>query len=398
MHRSVQLVAVLVLAGSGTPALSRGLDVRPQISLEARAFAADAQFPDQLDTAQFGVILSGDASWRSDDRRTRFDVEPYLRIDSEDSRRGYVDIRELSVAHDFGEWDLVFGISQVFWGVAESRNVVDVVNQFDTLEGIDEDEKLGQPMLRASRKFGRGNIELLYLPYFREREFPGSDGRLRFTPVVDDDSIVYERGGDEWAGDWAARYSQRAGALDLGVHVFHGTSRNPFLALAANGDALVQNYQTLQQYGVDTQYTNDAWLLKGEYVRANISGERFSSVVAGFEYTVFGIAGTPYDLGLIAEYLRDTRDLDRAPITVFDNDVFAGTRLTLNDSQDTELLAGAIVEADNGAIQWSIEFRRRLGTRSLIEIEARGFSGSGDPFVEAFESDDYLLVRWTHYF
>ncbi|MEM9315685.1 MAG: hypothetical protein AAGA95_13755, partial [Pseudomonadota bacterium] len=127
-------------------------------------------------------------------------------------------------------------------------------------------------------------------------------------------------------------------------------------------------------------------------------GDEFASFVAGFEYTLFGMAESNYDLGLIAEYLFDDRDLTRAPITVFDNDVFLGGRLTLNDTQDTELLAGVIIDGENGAAQYSAEFQRRIGARNLLEVEARVFNGSDDPLIEAFESDDYIVARWTRYF
>lgn len=397
-RRRLWVITGTAVLGFAAPALGRGLDVRPDVTIELRGFAEDPQFDGQLGSAQLGLVLTAQGSWRSKNRKTRINIEPYVRLDNQDSRRSYGDIRELSVAHDFGVWDVVAGISQVFWGVAESRNVVDVINQIDAIEDVDEGEKLGQPMIRASRRFGRGNFELYYLPYFRERVFPGSAGRLRFAPAVDDNMIRYERGGDEWAGDWAVRYTQRSGSLDLGLHAFHGTSRNPFLALSPGGERLRQTYQALNQVGIDAQYTKEAWLWKTELVRAKVGGDQFTSAVAGFEFTFFGIGQSAYDIGLIGEYLHDTRDLVRTPITVLDNDVFVGARLTVNDTQDTELLAGIIVDHDSGASQFSTEFQRRIGNHVLVEIEARAFNGSNEPFIEAFESDDYVVVRWTRYF
>ncbi|MEM7705869.1 MAG: hypothetical protein AAF358_09980 [Pseudomonadota bacterium] len=394
--RALGLLCVFCLAVSSVGA--RGLSIRPELSIEARGFADEPQFPDQLATAQLGVVLTGQASWRSRDRKTRFDFEPYIRLDNRDSRRTYADIRELSFSKDFGTWDVLFGVSQVFWGVAESRNVVDVINQIDAVEDLDEGEKLGQPMLRAARSLGPGNIELFYLPYFRERAFAGRDGRLRFSPTVDASNISYERDGEAWAGDWALRYTQRRGALDLGLHAFSGTNRNPFLALSESGERLLQTYQSLDQVGVDLQLTRGAWLLKGEWVAAESGGNSYRIWVAGFEYTLFGLGGTAADLGLIAEHLRDTRDLTKAPITVFDDDTFAGLRLTLNDSQDTELLAGLIRDHRTSAIQYSAEFQRRIGARNLLELEARVFSGGDDTLITAFSADDFLTARWTVFF
>ncbi|MEM6906905.1 MAG: hypothetical protein AAF568_13510, partial [Pseudomonadota bacterium] len=104
----------------------------PEISLEGRFFAQGSQFPGQFERVQGSVVLSGDLRWTSGDRATRLLVEPYLRLDHQDDGRSYADLREGSLSHRRGDWDFLAGVSQVFWGVAESRNVVDIINQFDT--------------------------------------------------------------------------------------------------------------------------------------------------------------------------------------------------------------------------------------------------------------------------
>ena len=59
--------------------------------------------------------------------------KPFLRYDSADARRTHWDIRE-AYGLFFGEfedseWELRAGIDKVFWGVTESRHLVDIVNQ-----------------------------------------------------------------------------------------------------------------------------------------------------------------------------------------------------------------------------------------------------------------------------
>ncbi|MBT5040286.1 MAG: hypothetical protein HOM52_17415, partial [Rhodospirillaceae bacterium] len=80
--------------------------------------------------------------------------KPFLRYDSADARRTHWDIRE-AYGLFFGEfedseWELRAGIDKVFWGVAESRHLVDVINQTDLVEAPDQEEKLGQPMVHAT--------------------------------------------------------------------------------------------------------------------------------------------------------------------------------------------------------------------------------------------------------
>lgn len=393
------LPALAVLGGVLTgPAAGQSLRITPEVSAESRIFVDDPRFDGQFGTFQGGLVLSGDLRWTSADRNTRILFEPYLRLDSQDGERSYGDIREASLSLRRGDWDILLGVSQVFWGVAESRNVVDVINQFDAIEDFDEGEKLGQPMVRVSRSFRFGTIQAFYLPFFRERRFPGEDGRLRFDPVVDSDAAVYERGGDEWAGDVALRYTNRFGGFDLGLHAFHGTSRNPFLAPGAQSQTLQPLYQELTQGGIDLQYTGGPWLLKLEAAAIDVGGDTFAATVSGFEYTFFGVGGGDIDIGIISEYLYDGRDMARAPITIFENDIFAGTRITFNDTQDAEILAGAFVDTETGALIASVEFQRRIGSRLLLEVEGRAFTGSGDPFTSAFQNDSHITLRLTRYF
>lgn len=325
----------------------------------------------------------------------RTEFTPYLRLDERDAGRSYFDIREASVSYRLKDWEILGGISQIFWGVNESRNPVDIINQFDTVEDIDEEEKLGQPLIRVSHRSHWGTIEAYYLPYFRERRFASQEGRLRF-PFEINESARFERNGDNTAGDIALRYSKRFGDFDLGLHAFQGTSRNPFFLFEQGGTA-TPVYQALRQAGLDVQYTKGPWLLKAEIVSAEITSH-FWSIVSGFEYTFFNIKQSNIDIGLIGEYLFDNRDQMVDPINIFDDDFFLGTRITLNDVQDTEFLAGIIVDDNTGGTQGSVEFQRRIGNRILLELEARFFDDSGDALLSAFETDDVLQARVTFYF
>lgn len=396
--RSVSIFMGAALCGA-LPSAAQSFDFRPEVGVEVRLFPDDPQFEDQFDSAQGALILTGEGRWRSHDRDTRILFEPLVRIDCQDDERTYIDIREASISHEVNrDWDVLIGVSQIFWGVAESRNVVDVINQFDTVEDVDEGEKLGQPMVRVTRRSDIGTFEAYYLPYFRERLYPGEEGRLRTSPVISNDVARYERGGDEWAGDVALRYTNRFGGFDLGLHGFYGTSRNPRLDFNPATGELEPFYTELTQAGLDLQWTSDAWLLKGELAVADMLDETVVSAVGGFEYTFFDVSGSGWDVGLIGEYLYDDRDQAILPNTLFENDVFVGTRITLNDIQDTEFLAGAIIDDQTGGVFASAEIQRRIGDTLLLEVEARAFAAEDDPFIAALEADDHLLVRLTRYF
>ncbi|MEM1313446.1 MAG: hypothetical protein AAGI51_02760, partial [Pseudomonadota bacterium] len=335
--------AAVVAVPAAAQSILDAVVLRPEAKVELRLFPEDPQFDGQLEHLQPSLVLTGEASWRSDDRATRALFEPYLRLDGADQERTYFDAREAHVSHAFGDWEALVGASTVFWGVAEAHNPVDVINQIDLLEDIDGDEKLGQPMLRLNWRGDAGSVDLFYLPYFRERAFPGEDGRLRPDPIVAGGRAEFERGGGAWAGDAALRYETRIDDLDLGLHAFYGTSRAPTLEFDPSLGRLTPFYAELAQAGLDAQYTTGPWLLKLEAVAGAAASEAFTASAAGVEYTFFDVAASGLDLGMIGEHLHDTRGRGRSAEPLFGSDVFAGARLTWNDVQDTELLGGAII-------------------------------------------------------
>jgi len=86
-----------------------------------------------------------------------------------------------------------------------------------------------------------GLLDLYVLPGFRERTYPGVDGRLRTPLVVDTDQAIYESSAEDKHIDYAARWSHTLGLWDIGVSYFDGTSRDPDLIIGANaaGEAVL---------------------------------------------------------------------------------------------------------------------------------------------------------------
>ena len=104
------------------------------------------------------------------------------------------------------------------------------------------------------------------------------------------------------------------------------------------------------------------------------------------------------DLGLLAEYLHDGRD-DRTPETPFEDDVFLGARLTLNDVEDTALLAGVILDLDQEERIFSLEFERRLSDHLKLEVEGQFFDNVDEnDILGGFARDSYVEVRLSWYF
>ncbi len=369
------------------------------VASELRWFPQSPQFPGQFSGVEPSLLANPEFRYRSKDRDTQAVFIPFLRLSGRDNERTHYDIREAYVATRSGDWDLLVGVNKVFWGVAESRHLVNIVNQTDAIEDTDDEDKLGQPMVNVGVQKDWGRLDLFVLPGFRERPFPLTEGRLRGGLIVDEDLASFESGAGNAHVDYAARYSHFIGDWEIGLSLFHGLSRAPRLLPNTSGTALAPRYDKITQLGLDVQYTMDAWLWKFEGIAREGHGDTFAAMVGGFEYTFFQVAESDADLGVLAEVHLDGRDENRAPPTPFDRDLFLGTRLALNDVDDTQMLAGAVIDAEDGTLSFFLEAERRLGDSWKIEAEARILGNVDDKNVLApFKRDSFLNVRLSRFF
>ena len=398
--RTAQFTALaLLLAATAAMADGASWDRAGNVELQSRLFARDALWPGQgSQAAQLSLAATAELRWRNAEGDQRASIIPFLRRDSVDEERNLVDLQEACWAWESDSIELLAGVNTVFWGVTESAHLVDIVNQTDAAGDVDGEDKLGQPMVNLTWQQDWGLLSAYVMPYFRERNYPGVDGRLRTPLPVDSDRAVYESSRDENHVDVALRYSHYIGDIDVGLSVFSGTSREPRLIPADDAPVLLPHYDQIDQFGVDLQYTRDAWLWKLEAIARNGYSETFAAAVGGFEYTFYQVAQSGADIGVLLEYQYDGRN-ELEPFTTADNDVFAGLRLALNDTQDTSLLAGIAYDTVTGETFFNVEAERRIGNSISLEVRMRAFSGAGpQDMTYAVVRDDYVQIRLAKYF
>ena len=403
--------AVWLLLG----ALATGQPLTGHVSVEGRFFPQTA-LRDNLQTANLSIALESEFYRDLDNSRQAITIVPFLRWDQQDSNRSHWDFREFSWQYFSDTWELSVGTRKIFWGVTESNHLVDILNQIDLLESFDGKEKLGQPMVSVSTSHSWGLLEAFALIGFRERNYVGRDRRPSIPFALDSDNSIVEGG----KLGWALRWSHTRGPLDLAVSHFHGTAREPrffvgnrplrIAALNLVGDnevvftdlaqlsTVVPAYENIDQAGLEVQLTAGGWLLKMEAINRWGQGPRFAAVTAGLEYALSNIWSTGIELGLLAEYSYDERGLEA--LTPVEDDFFLGARLSLNDIQTTQFLAGAIVDRVSGASVVSVDANRRLGERLSLNIQMRAFAGiaSTDMFLYGLRKDDYVQVALQVYF
>lgn len=436
-------------------------------SLKAQAWVLEGAFEAQLRhfPAQSATATSASLALRPQFRmdwdrgRHRIEGELFQRLDSGDDARSRGDVRSLYYQRTERHWELSAGLRRVYWGVTESRQLVDVINQSDFVEDLDAEEKLGQPLIAASWiSRDHGSVDLFLLPYQRARTFPGPEGHPRFPFPVDAAHARYEDARGQRHLDRALRWRTRHGPLDLNLSLFDGTVREPDLLpclregsgfagteegpncdiaagltppdpllpgvlidvlqrlglVPSDGEleqdfieqqtprileslVLVPDYARLRQVGLDSQLILGGWALKLEALLREQGGERSGAAVGGFEYTLPTFFMTGWEVGLLAEYLYDER---RTLINArADNDLFIATRIGFNDVAGSQLLAGFFMDRQGNDHLLQIEASRRLGADWRAALKLRYFDQvPGDDFTAFIDDEDLISLTLQRFF
>jgi hypothetical protein len=391
----LKLSMVVALLGAAA-SVHAELDTRGNVGLQYQVFPKDASHSaDQSGNASlFGEI----EFYTPIGEEGSLTVTPFIRLDQHDEERSHVDLREFVYSQLGESWELNTGLGKVFWGVAESSNLVDVINQTDLVENDGSSAKLGQPMINLLLIRDWGDIDLYVLPGFRARTLPGEDGRPRLPVSLDADNALYESADRSRHVDFAGRISLTFDQWDVGAHVFHGTARAPQFRINPSSASVVPYYYQQTQLGLDIQATLESWLLKAEIVHR--SGEEFTdhaAVVSGFEYSFYDIRESGADLGIVTEWLYDDRgdDADQP----FQNDLLIGLRLVMNDEQSLEGLLGVITDMDEGGQLITLEGSRRLGSNFKASVQLTIFQNVADDAAFAgFDEEDNLQFEVSYFF
>lgn len=318
--------------------------------------------------------------------------ELLARLDSEDSGRRQLEAREAYLNSSYSNVDIFIGHRQVFWGVNESRNIVDIINQKDSAANEGSDAKLGSPSISVEKITNFGDNQLWFIPRFRNKTFNDSDSHP--SSGIEVLSSSYERKDGQNANDYAYRISNSYNSWDYAGSIFYGTSRDPILKKNISNTGLEAFYPKLRSFGFEGQFTGEQTLLKLETLSGIQSNENFFSIVNGIEYTKYGILEKNWDLGFILESQFDDR-----PQAVSNQFFVIGKRLILNDTSDSNVLTLLTIDNYSDQSFFTLEGSRRINEWSSIEISSKFYNAKkqSSPFKQ-LSDDDEIQLKLKIYF
>lgn len=344
-----------------------------------------------LSPVESGLAL--DASFSRDwaGGRYAFRAAPFVRWDPA-GVRSRVDLGDLYLGALGERWELRVGMAEVSWGTVESRRLVDGVNQRDLVGGREDYRRLGQLMADVTAIRSWGTVDLLILPWFRERTFDGHAGLLWSPRPVDAARAVYGPGAGPWRLDWALRWRHTLGAVDVAVSHLQGNLREPgFVEVAGagpGGTVLAPRYDVGGQTGLELQVAAAGLVWKLEALTADPEAGRYVAAVGGIELAIADY------LALFLEYDWDSRG--PAATTSFGDDFFIGGRAFLPVGQ---LRAGAHVDRRTLNTVAAVGVHWRLGDATSLGLDIGAFFGdaSAEPRLGRRQQTS-ISLRLSRYF
>jgi hypothetical protein len=117
----------------------------------------------------------------------------------------------------------------------------------------------------------------------------------------------------------------------------------------------------------------------------------------GLECTFGNVNNSGLDIGLLGEYIYDNRN-DLA-LSGLQSDAFTGIRISFNDTQDTQILAGAIIDVNRSTKLYNIEASRRIRNSWRINLNTRLFQSVSDrEFIYFIRNDSFFEFTVSRFF
>ena len=360
------------------------------IAATARAFVQEA--PLEIgDSYRFDAGLEGEVSAEGRFADTDYKLRLFGNWDEQDDERRYTDIRQASLHWRRDRVSMSLGVGTFFWGVSESINIVNVLNQADLRQTVDGKEKIGQTFASVGLRFGHGEVSLYYLPIFREREFP--ERPSLGLPVSG--RAIFEA--SDRNRDFALRGHFYIGDLETGLGYFKGTRRAPLL-ISRNPAAttLTPFYIETENLLLDALYLFDETILKLEVKTGHELDQGFFAANVGIEYPIYSLPDSIQDLSLIAEYLIDDRDAQAESLG--QNDLFIGLRTSFGEIGKSQVRGVISYDFDSHANFLDIGLEHRLNDYFRLETRALVFLNASreDTWLYPVRNEDFIELK-LHY-
>jgi len=372
-HASVLLVFLMLTLYS----TANGATFKGEVEGRYEYYAEAPLFSEQSDgQSQYALATTLDYNGQIN-RNTDINVSVFGRYHPAANKSGRGDVRELALSYYASQLEMSGGMLMERWGVLEAFSPVDILNPRDRVEDFQGDIKQGIPGGRIS--------------WLLDNLSEGKD-RFRNSAFAYSDA-EFEKGQNTLSS--AVRVSQMLASLEFAVSYYKGHARSPYFTpnLEEVGVITLQpNYARIEQAGFELLWIKGQLLAKLESVYRSTDDENFTGLGIGLEREFPRIGSSKNALTLYGEYYYDGRKSgSSSPITPFQNDIFLGLRLAVNDLNSTEYELRLTRDLDYDSTFWDLRAKTRIKHQWFVEANLYKFSHvDNDPALKSFASDSRL--------
>lgn len=383
------LLCAATFAATHTHALEASFDSNTDAAIGYRYFSSDSEIEKNSSAEYLYSYYSKiDSKFDAELANLSLDLRLFYNWDLEDEERRYYDLREARLNYSSGRWQFEAGNAVVFWGVSETINIVNVINQADLKESVDGKEKMGQGMLVSRYSGNINSFSIYYLPSFEPLDYPE---RPSPTIKILQDQPRFEKNADE--GEWAARWVGAFDFGDVGLSYFNGIRRDPLLVRSGESAALIPLYVKSEHMALDSVlFWSDA-IVKTELLLGKEQEEDFFAYNLGFEYPTFPSFSWWQDAAWIAEFVFDSRDEKSG--SMGQKDIFLGGRFNMGDLSQYELRIISGLDLDHYSKYLDFSFRHRLTDYIQWSAKIIQFMDVGDEDyrIKLVEDEDFIELE-----
>ena len=350
-------VALLPSHAALADASSRG-----GVTLETRAFV-----PDEDETTEdLGIAVSSQMEVKFQAKPFSVVLRGFARLDAIDDTRNIVDLQEGYVGFTTDRFTLRIGSQIINWTATEAFHPADILNSRNLDSDIENQEKLGEPMVEFRLRVLKGEIGAYFMPVRIAPKVPVEGSRLAVIPggLVVGDVLWVDRNGkpteERFTPQAAAHVTQTIGPADVSLHVVDYSDRHTptFTQDTESGD-IRATLHSVTQFGLTYVHVVGPLIMKVEAAKrifrpvAEDTGEfdidevpDHEKAAVGLEYGWTTSAG--HDATLVAEgqaVFESPRD-ERKDLDVFQGDVLVGYRHQFNDVNARELFLAFIADVE----------------------------------------------------
>lgn len=316
------------------------------------------------------------------------------------------------------------------WSKLESFHPANVINSNYIDGDLESFKKKGELSLILDNEIILGNLRLYYFPFFERNFYPSSKTRIvdGFYPKETSYAKGSEYSDEKSIAQYGLSLSNNMGNLDFFIFGFKHIDRNntiigykdyvvnPLAGNIPTGKLGVVHSEVLD-LGISATYFWDVHTFKIEAVYSDFSAENKilntnglvefvdqTKLAIGHEYT------HSFDIGIDVTFFLEYQTLffdktqtesEAKDLSIFQNDIFVGQRVSFNDIQGTEIKYGIFYDIErSGEMLIFANFERRINEMWKFKSSYRhiGFSQNDKSGLYLLKKDDEFNLALTRYF